>query len=135
MDEKSGTGSEIGKRNEPGTREISSTEWFDYFGRFNREHDGQLSTLRILNTGFGAQVEARNLPFVGIVAGRSAPSPIEISLGRGVSTTHIEHNLPDPVRVFVQSGADGRELAIEIESKDGTKTILEILPAAPGKTV
>ncbi len=128
MDEKTGTGSDAGKQSRPGTREISATEWFDYFGRFNREHDGQLSTLRILNSGFGAQVEARNLPFVGVVSGRSAPSAIEISLGRGVSTTHIEHNVPDPIRVWVQSGADGREVAIEIESKDGTRTILEMVP-------
>ncbi len=115
------------------TREIPSPDWFDYFARFNRERSGEPSTLRILSRGFGDQVEARNLPLEGIVSDRSTTSAIAISLGRGLST-HIEHNVPDPVRVWVQFGADGREVAIDIESKDGTKTILEILPAARGKT-
>ncbi len=114
------------------TREIPSSHWFDYFSRFNKEHDGEKATLRILSPGFGAQVEARNLPLEGVVSGHGKTHEITITLGRGLST-HIEHVVTDPVRVWVQLGADGRETAIDIESKDGIKTILEIRPASePG---
>jgi hypothetical protein len=112
------------------TEEIVPAAWFDRLSRLSKERDGALSTLRILSKGFGAQVEARNLPLEGIVSPRSGAGPIVITLGRGVDT-HIEHNVSDGVRVWAQFDDDGREVAIEIESRDGTKTILELPFAKP----
>jgi hypothetical protein len=137
MDEKTrtpaGNPNDAERHRDMGTREIPSSDWYDYFSRFNQEHDGEPSTLRILSPGFGAQDEARNLPLEGVVSGHGKTREITVTLGRGLST-HIEHVVTDPVHVWIQLGPDGRETAIDIESEDGIKTILEILPASESRS-
>ena len=107
------------------TREIASAQWTEFFERFTREHDGVPATLRVLRGELGAQVEARELPFEGISPDRRGGDPITIDLGRGLPT-HIEHRVVAPKRVWAQADEKGRDVALEIESGDDTKTIIEI---------
>ncbi len=57
---------------------------------------------------------------------RSDASGIEIMLG-GTSAAdmrHLTHTVTQVRRIVPKKGVDGREDALEIESEDGTKTIL-----------
>jgi hypothetical protein len=110
------------------TREIASAQWTEFFERFTREHDGAPATLRVLGGELGAQVEARELPFEGISPDRRGGDPITIDLGRGLGT-HIEHRVTAPKRVWAQVDENGRDIALEIESADNTKTIIDFSPA------
>ena len=107
------------------TREIASGQWAEFFERFTRDHDGDPATLRILRGDLGAQVEARALPFEGISPDRRGGEPITIDLGRGLAT-HIEHRVVAPRRVWAQFDENGRDVSLEIESADDTKTIIEL---------
>jgi hypothetical protein len=115
-------------------RQVPRAEWYQFFRAFSRVHQGWLTTLRVLSGGLGAQVEARDLPLEGVVSDESSVGPITISLGGGLST-HIEHRVFDPLQVWVERTEDGAEAAVEIESKDGTKTLLEFSSAALPETV
>ena len=57
--------------------------------------------------------------------------------GTGVADSrHMAHTVIEARRIVSKTGADGREDALEIEARDGTRTILifEALPALPEAT-
>lgn len=110
-------------------RQIPRTEWFRFFQDFSTRHEDWLVTVRVLNPRLGSQVEARDLPLEGIVADPAGKQPISIHLGRD-PRDHIEHEISDPVQVWVELADNGAEEAIDIESVDGTKTILQFRAAA-----
>jgi hypothetical protein len=109
-------------------RLVPRTEWYRFFRDFSRRHEDWLVTVRILSPGLGSQLEARDLPLEGIVAGHAGHGPISIHMGRSPQR-HIEYQVTDPRQVWVELSADGAEEALDIESEDGTKTILEFRSA------
>ena len=105
------------------TREIPYVEWPEFFHEFSRRHADWLVTVRVLDPRLGDQVEARDLPLAGIVWGTWESGAIAIHLGGSEGV--LEHPIERPLRVWVESEDDGAERALEIESSDGSKTILE----------
>jgi hypothetical protein len=79
--------------------------------------------MRILSPRLGCQVGARDLPLEGIVAGRTGRGPISIHMGRDPKN-HVEHEVVKPIQVWVELADDGAEEALDIESEDGTKTLV-----------
>jgi hypothetical protein len=116
------------------TRQIPRAEWFLFFQRFNRRHEGWLATLYVTGPRIGAQIEARELPLEGIVADPVGEGPIAIHLGQDPNK-HLEHPVSDPVQVWVELDDNDAEAAVEIESSDGTKTILEFRKTFPVEMV
>lgn len=109
------------------TRQIPRAEWFPFFEGFNRRHEGWLVTVRVLSPDLGAQVEAQDLPFEGIVADPQATS-LSLHLGKS-SESHVEHPVERPIQVWLELTDDGAESALEIVSETGTKTILQFRSA------
>lgn len=109
------------------TRQIPRAEWFSFFEGFNRRHEGWLATVRILGPTLGAQVEAQDLPFEGIVADPQASS-LSLHLGKS-SGSHVEHPVERPIQVWLELTDDGADSALEIESENGVKTILQFRSA------
>ena len=107
------------------TRRIPPWEWRTFFEGFTRRHAGWLSTVRVLTSGFGAQTQVRELRLEGIEAD---PDAIFIHLGERPER-HIAHRVEEPVGAWVEVEEDGTELALEIESATGAKTILEFRSA------
>lgn len=105
-------------------RQVPRTEWYRFFRDFSRRHEDWLVTVRVLSAGLGSQVELRDLPFEGIFADHAGHGPISIFVGRSPQN-HIEHEVADPRQVWVELSAQGAEEALEIESEDGTKTIVQ----------
>ena len=111
-------------------RLVPRSEWFRFFDDFSRRHRGQTTTVHVLSPRIGSQIEARDLPLEGIVSPAEAAGPLEIHLGAAPPRSNIEHHVPDPNQVWVEMSEAGVEEALEIESQDGTKTLME-LRAAP----
>jgi hypothetical protein len=105
-------------------RLVPHAEWFTFFRDFTERRAGDSVIVRVINPSLGSQVEARDLPLMGLVAGATGRGPISIHVGDS-TTGNIEHEVPDPVSVWVEMSSEGEEAAVEIESEDGTKTILE----------
>ncbi len=115
-------------------RLIPRAEWFGFLRSFSRRHKDQPATVRVMSPGLGSQVEARDLPLEGIVSGRRSTGPISISLG-GSPTRHVEHDVPDPIQAWVKLSEDGTEEALDIESQDGTRTIIQFRSPEPPRPV
>jgi hypothetical protein len=104
-------------------RQIPRTEWLNFFRDFSRRHEDSLVTVRILSDRLGSQVEACDLPLEGIVASPKLGDPISIHVGR-TPQQHIEHEVSHPRQVWLEVLDDGTEDALDIESEDGTKTLV-----------
>jgi hypothetical protein len=114
------------------TREIPRDEWRTFFDEFSREHEGWIATIEVIGGEVpGDQTEADGLPFHGISAEEkgSEPNAVEITVGRDPDD-EITHIIPAATRVYYEHN-DGRgDEGFEIESADGTKTIVLIRAAA-----
>lgn len=106
------------------TNEIPPHEWIAFCDAFSRRHQGWLVKLSVLDPKLGAQVEAVALPLQGIVAD---PHRRGIAIQLGERPADVEHAVRHPLRLWVELAGDGdaAEAALEIESEDGTRAILE----------
>jgi hypothetical protein len=97
--------------------------------------EGWLVSVDVLSPAIGAQPEVRDLPLVGVVA---EPGPkgglITISAARfnGEQITHMIHS---PTRLRIERLDDGADMAMQIESAEGTTTILRLKTPALPETV
>lgn len=106
------------------TQEIPRTEWRSFFDAFNRQHEGWLATLEVFSSEIGAQEQAHELPLEGVIVSQSgADEEIAISLGK-TADEHVSHTIAEPTHVWVERTAEGANAALEVESKDQTKTLL-----------
>lgn len=117
------------------TQEIPRTEWRSFFDAFNRQHEGWLATLEIFSSEIGAQEQAHELPLEGVTVSQSgADEEIAISLGRSPDE-HISHTIAEPTHVWVERTTEGANGALEVESKDQTKTLLTFRAAVKPELV
>ncbi len=105
-------------------RLVPRTEWHRFFQEFSRRHEDWLATVRVVSAGLGPQVESSDLPLEGIVADPAGHGPISIHMGR-TPQQHIEHEVENPTQIWIELSEEGAEKALQIESMDGTKTIVE----------
>lgn len=105
-------------------RLVPRSEWFRFFGDFSQRHQGRATTVYVLSSQLGSQVAARNVPLEGIVSRAEADGPISIHLGSAPPGPNLEHEIEDPRQVWVELSEEGAEVALQIESEDGTKTLL-----------
>jgi hypothetical protein len=108
-------------------RQIPRAEWLNFFRDFSRRHEDSPVTVRILSARLGSQVEAYDLPLEGIVASPEMGQPISIYVGR-TPQQHIEHEVQNPRQVWLEVSDEGTEDALDIESEDGTKTLVLFRP-------
>ena len=118
------------------TKEIPRPEWNSFFNAFSRQHEGWLATLEVFAPDVGAQEEAHELPLEGvsIASGNEAAETIAISLGKDPAD-HITHIIAKPEHVWLEQTSEGANAALEIESADGTKTLLRFRSALPSEMV
>lgn len=117
--------------------EIQQERWQVYLDGFSKRNSGRMADLQILSDELGTQEQAEMLPFEGITLETkgSLASSIEIMLGGTGSADkrNLTHTVTQVRRIVPKTGVDGREDALEIEAKDGAKTILifKTLPQLP----
>ncbi len=108
-------------------RQVPRSEWPDFFRQFSERHQDRPVTVRVFGERLGNQVEARELPLEGIVVGRVPGSALAIHVGSRPNQ-NVEHRVGEPVRVWVEADDNGDDMAVEIESKDGTMTLVVLEP-------
>ena len=116
------------------TVEIPRPAWTSTLDNFSEIHEGWLVSLDVLGPAIGAQPEVSNLPLLGVTAERGADAAITISAGRSPSE-HVTHTIHAPSRVYLERREDGADVALEIESADGTRSILRFRTTALPETV
>jgi len=106
------------------TREIPRAGWVSFFNSFSGKHEGWLVTVEVIGPDIGDQEEAKELPLVGISADlKDNENFVNITVGR-LPEDRMMHTVTDAARVWLKQSDEGADEALEIESKDGTKTLL-----------
>lgn len=116
------------------TREIDRNGWKEFFDRFSRSHKGWLATIEAFGNEFGAQVEARALPFEGITAEQTADGGWRLELMSGYKPTdHLSHRVDQPLRVWLSTLDETESEVLEIESADGQRILVRFSSAKGAK--
>lgn len=117
------------------TVEIPREAWDQRLNEFTAVHEGWLVSLDVLAAEIGAQPEIRNLPLLGVSSDRiDHDATIAISVARS-ATDHFTHVIHAVTRVYVERTEEGADAALQIESADGTRTILRFRAAVLPETV
>ena len=116
------------------TIEIPHEAWAARLNEFTAVHEGWLVSVDVLGE-LGAQTEINNLPLLGVSAVHvDHDGTIAISVARSASE-HLTHMIEAVTRIYLQRTDDGADAAMELESADGTKTILRFRTSALPETV
>lgn len=113
------------------TVEVSRHDWGKALSQFSAIHEGWLVSLDVLNNEIGAQLEFNDLPLLGVSADHVKDGTVTISAARSAAE-HVSHTIHAPTRISIERREDGADVALQIESADGTKSILRFrTPALP----
>ena len=116
------------------TVEIPPSAWAQALDAFSAIHEGWLVSLDMLAPDLGAQPELRDMPLLGIVAEGGSGGAISICAARSPAE-HITHIIHSPTRVRIERTDEGADVALQIESADGTHAILRFRAVALPETV
>jgi hypothetical protein len=116
------------------TTEIPRDGWNKFFTRFNHDHDMQLVAVEILGRDIGAQTEGRSLLLGGISAGNETSDSL-VMMFDTLDGEHVTHMVDKPVHVWLQRAPDDSDEALQIESADGTKTLVRFPRAQTSEDV
>lgn len=109
------------------TQEIPRHEWRPFLEAFSVRNRHRLATVRVLRDQLGAQVEVRDRPFQALFF-EARDDAMTMVMGADADAP-MEHPVRVPQRLWLEFGETGTEAALQIESGDGTRTILEFRPA------
>jgi hypothetical protein len=105
------------------TREIPREGWDTFFARFSDDHETQFVAVEVMGNEIGAQVEGRTLLLSGISRADQDNQSLALMFD-SVNGEHVTHMVNKPTRVWVQRSSDNTDEALEIESADGTRTLV-----------
>lgn len=118
------------------SHEIPSTEWVPFFNDLSKRHQGEHVTVELIGRQIGDQHEAQDQSLMGITMDvPSGACKIDVIMGDATGI-NMSHEIAHPIHVRLAQNDDGRDAALEIESKDGPNTLVRFLPidevAIPG---
>lgn len=117
------------------TVEIPREAWVHKLNEFTRIHEGWLVSLDVLAGDFGAQPQIDNLPLLGVSADRiDHDGTIAVSVARSASE-HFTRIIEAVTGIQIERTDDGADAALQIETADGTRTILRFRAAVLPETV
>lgn len=106
-----------------GTQEIPRARWDEFFSAFTRDHETDLVALEVMGGEIGAQVEGRSLLLSGVSPAKKNDEALALMFD-SVDGERVTHMIDKPIHVWLQRASDSRDEALEIESADGTKTLM-----------
>ena len=117
------------------TVKIPRDGWSQALDQFSTAHEGWLISVDLLDPTIGAQPEVRDLPLVGVVAElHDGGGTISICAARS-GFDQITHTIHAPTAVWIERTDKGADAALEIESAEGTTTIVRLKTPALPETV
>jgi hypothetical protein len=116
------------------TRSIPEKEWVEFLDSLTHKVRTQVVTVRVSDPELGYQVEMSQIPLIGVSADlRSSGGPrIEVMVGR-TESLHTTHSILRPVAVRLEEDREGTPVVLEVEAKDGSKTLVLLKPVALGE--
>jgi hypothetical protein len=117
--------------------EIRRDQWKTFLDEFSKRNQLRPSRVEVFGE-IGAQEEEQLLPFLGVSfePKGSAAGSVEILLGgeTAAEPRQLSHLVLNAQRILPLTGIGGVEEGLEIEDKEGTKTLLrfETLPEIEG---
>jgi hypothetical protein len=117
------------------TVEIPRQAWVEQLNEFTAIHEGWLVSLDVLGPEIGAQPEIVNLPLLGVSADRTDHDGVIVVSVMVSATEPFAHMIQGVTRIYIERADDGADVALEIESVDGTRTILRFGVVALPETV
>jgi hypothetical protein len=117
------------------TVEITRADWARRLNEFTAVHDGWLVSVDVLSPETGGQRQIDNLPLLGVSADRiNHDGSVAVSVARP-GGTHFTHVIREVKRIYIEQTSDGADAGLQIESGDGTKTIMRFRVVALPETV
>ena len=116
------------------TEEVPKRKWGGFFDEFSRRHEGWRVDVEEFSPAQGAQKEVSNLPFFGATFEFGPQEGVVLELG-GAGAAHLEHRIPAPFRVWVESLGEGAEASLEVESEGNRKTLISFRAPQPPEAV
>lgn len=114
------------------TREIPSEQWQPFFSDFTWMHQGKHVNVETLGQGIGVRSEICDQPLVGIAAGPDGGRRewIEVIAGAGEAPEGgpRTHSIRQPAAVRCAEEENGRTVAVQIDSSDGSVTMIRFQP-------
>ncbi|HEY0283912.1 MAG TPA: DUF5335 family protein [Vicinamibacterales bacterium] len=107
------------------TKEIPRERWDTFFSRFSDDHETQFVAVEVMGSDIGAQVEGRSLLLSGISRADANNQSLALMFD-SVNGEHVTHTVNKPTRVWVLRAPDNSDEALEIESADGTRTLIRL---------
>ncbi len=109
------------------SREITRDEWPEFFDAFSRQHELWLVTVEVSGADIGAQTEGHDLRMRGITADADT-STISLMLETHTGE-HLTHTVVRPTHVWLEQTPDGADVALQLQSPDGTNTLVRFRSA------
>lgn len=114
--------------------EIPRADWSRALEAFSAIHEGWLVSLDVLSPSIGAQPEIAELPLVGVTFEPDDEGLITLTVAPAASG-HMTHAVRSPAHVWIERTDTGADVALDIESADGTQAILRFRTPALPETV
>lgn len=104
---------------------VSKDRWIPFLAEFTRENRGAHARLEVLGTEFDHYV-VEDRPFEGISSDiKDGEHAVWIDLGT-TPEDHLTHGVQNATTILVRFSAPPLGPALEIISKDGTRTLLQL---------
>ena len=105
------------------TREIPKQQWREFCDAFSRAHEGWRATMEVFSDNVVADVEAREMPLVGVTVDTKRRECVAIALG-APDFGHLTHFISEPASLRLKQTEDGADEGLSIESAGGITTLL-----------
>ncbi len=112
-------------------QEIPIEQWIPFLAEFTRENRGAHARLEVIGCGDEPlyQVETENRPLEGVSSDvKNHDRTVWISFSSRMGA-HLTHGVHHATAVHILPATETARLVFEVESDDGTKTILELTAA------
>jgi hypothetical protein len=115
------------------TRQIPHEQWQAFFSNFSHVHRGEHVNVETIGAdASGVEFRCRDRPLVGIAAAQPRAGREEWIdvIARDASGGRATHCIVEPLDVRLAEEKDRRAVALQIESADGSITIVRFEPSA-----
>jgi hypothetical protein len=117
------------------TIEIPARDWSRTLDQFSLLHQGWLVSLDVVAPTLGTQPEIRELPLVAVTAESNLLDSIITIAAARQDGAHIAHVVRSPRHIRIERTPEGADVALEVQSADGTAAILRFRVAERPNTV
>lgn len=113
------------------TKQIPRSEWSSYFEAFTRKHvndrTSETVTIEVLSPELGDQVEARDVPLLGITYD-SKDDILDVFVG-----DTLDHLIFTPRDIYVVEEEDGFLSSLQVTRAEGVREVLQFTKRKPAE--